>query len=286
MGSSFRFLIAFAAIFCCADISGASPRDDSSFVDILTAPPFVPEDAFLLLSDNGNIFRVRAEKLQTAHGLRLAAQVPSTVGNKRLQVGALFVGRGGQYHLEVGHIWTPPRDAGLPSTFQELRDAITTARQEIVKGQETLDDLKRQIDTLERDAEIIGEMSVVRAKENEVSQLKETLAGLERDRADIDLAIQQMRGIAVPVNYARREIELTQRIRELAEAVRQAETGEDARRRASEDSRAHRDELVAIAGGEDPATLEAELRRLRGDFQAQPPLPSPNSQAPSYLDVP
>lgn len=143
--------------------------------------------------------------------------------------------------------------------------------------------MRAQTETLRRlraDADLIGDLGKVAIVREEAEHARERLVGLDRDIVNLKSAIQRVRVMAAPENLSRREVELTQQIADLAQAARQAESGESARRAQGEGALRTSMELIEQTRFDDPAALQSELVRLRRRRQELEESVAAQSQSP------
>ncbi len=262
-----RFVVCVGMLACFQVSTPAFARPVQVMLDDEVTPPFEPENTFFLLELPGQeVQRVRAVAVSpftSADGRgrswTVGAEITIPEELKEFRYSILVLGPAQQFFVVPERTWS----GALPS-IEQLRALLLEVKATLQSKEQGLTAALAEVRRLRADADAIANLGRIVEVEAQANVARGELESIERDRKNLRELLAQVKSAPPPKNYARREVELTSQIAELAAAAKSAEAGE-VQRKAAEQRRA---ELVNEAASEDLPALEVELERVRTEREA------------------
>jgi len=261
---SFLRLMVVAYVACA---TSAAARPVEVMLDDEVTPPFEPENTFFLLELPGQeVQRVRAVAVSPftsadgqSRSWTVGAEITIPEEVKEFRYSILVVGPAQQFFVASERTW----NGALPS-IEQLRALLLESKASLQSKEKSLASALADVRRLRADADAIANLGRIVEVEAQMKVARAELESIERDRKNLQDLLTQVKAAPPPKNFARREVELTSQIAELAAAAKSAEAGE-VQRVALEQRRIAMVDEVAT---EDLPSLEAELQRLRAEREA------------------
>jgi len=273
------------------------PADSSNkqvvYVDLYAASSFALEDALLFVETEKNSITLAQaivvppqgdeSKRHSTGDWFIGSRVGIAGGVREIQVSAILIGADDQYAS------IPPTVLQLDKehTFDNSSDTLRThieERKGVLKSWDVQVDAQRDsLRRLRADAEVIADVNKILEAKEEIERSKPEMESLERDIRSLKEALKEVKTLPSPKNFAKREVELTQQLSELANIARAAESGELERRSLSEVELQRRLQVVEENRFEDVETLQQIYQRLLDRLQRLegPAAGTSPNQAPS-----
>ncbi len=244
----------------------------TQIVDRVVSSQFPLSDALLFVDfNNGSVARVDAEMvlLKSAVGREgsssewlVGAKVKVPGDSQEIALSAVLLGENGEVDIAAPELWSPLRDEKGDIT-KELLQAHLVEQQGVLKSWEVqMDAQKESLRRLRADAEVIADVGKIVDAREELERVSTDILTYEKYIASLKEALKLVKLLPVPRNFSQRELQLTQQLQELAQAVRQAESGEIDRRAAYEEGLQRKLEIVEETRFDDLETLENTYQRL------------------------
>ncbi|MDC0358290.1 hypothetical protein OAO01_05685, partial [Oligoflexia bacterium] len=236
---------------------------------------FAPEAAFFFVNV-GNVgktsklkavlippYQMGSENLEgTGHWLA-GVRVPVPRNTRKLEYSIIFIGRNGEYDFVPNVIWDLTRKKMLPGVPEELRALLNERKEVLQSWQIQLESQAGSLQRLKADADVIGNLGKAYQVDDQVAAINIEIKNVEKDISRLKKFVLLASRSTTPKNFARRELQLTQQLKELAMTSRSIEQGEALRGSQAEANLQQKLRLVEATRFSNPDQLRSELIRLR-----------------------
>ncbi|MCO6430648.1 MAG: hypothetical protein J5J00_07280 [Deltaproteobacteria bacterium] len=255
-----------------ASLAAAAPKSRIITIDAPIEVGFYPEEAFLLIDvDRQGLKKIRGvlvppftedESTKAGGQWTVGTQLEVPAGARQADFAVFVKGRDKQYALLAGmteDLSSPEAESDVKelTSHLEQRKELLMSWQVQAKAQD--DNLKR----LRADADVIANVARIVDVLEQIEAAKYEHENLEKDIATLHELLKQAKDQPAPKNYARRELELTKQIAQLAQLVKDAESKEGARRLQSQSDLQRKLAVVEATRFDDEKQLTQQLTQLK-----------------------
>ena len=267
------YTILSCSLVCAFHSSEAQDREKSTlWLYERISLDFVPDRAFMIIyNDNSLAFRYEAllvpgeseTSTETTDQIWFIGSEISIASNlTEFKYATLVHGENGRY------AFSPPTAMSV-SKLSLMQDP-STIRSSIKSGRETLFKVKKEVSScaeelrrLRADADTIAGFDRVRKVQERRLEVLRHIDDLKDDIESLRKNIDMVKDYPAPPNYLMRERELTSQLTELAEAAKEVESRELARKADNENELAMQLRLIEETRFYDSSELEKELSKLQ-----------------------
>lgn len=231
--------------------------------------PFAPEEAFFLVRRAGGETAMRVQAALLPIGANnetgrfmAAARIPHfQIGT--IEYTVLVVGKANQ--LEVAapiheDIFERPR---YLETADSLHDEITARREVLASYRLQVQTQEESLRRLRQDAEVIGNYGRVMEVSDDIERLRAEVSQVDRSMESLEALLRRASATQAAKGSLAREGVLTKQLSELAEAAKNSEAGEMARKAGMQAEVKQKLELIEATRFDDAEILRRQLGELR-----------------------
>lgn len=189
--------------------------------------------------------------------------ISKKVATKLESYAVLILSENGKYSLLPTQRFEWNEDYIGAKSLEDFREEMGEWRETIATTEKEMEERVAELRRLRSDAELIARSQRVIDVELRIQDAEQEMEGIERDIESLKGFVQLAKSSKPPRNYARRELELTQQLKALAEATKKAESEENKRVAQGQVELHNVRMVIEQTRFEDINALQNELARLR-----------------------
>ncbi len=284
----YRFLVIFGLLLCgfFAQTLHAQPVNKVVTLYAKAKVPFVPDAVLFLVSVDGintiavpgvsvidNISKTTASGASLDFIVGTKLEVPEE--KEQVSFSVILKSKDGRGSFV-------PKTDWIFAEHNEFGDSVESLRTYLLKRKEALRSWQVQVNTqedslrrLRADADVIANVSRIVDVQDDAERLKQEVESVNTDIENLKYFLKLANLKTTPKNFARRELDLTKQLAELAQVTKQAESSEFSRRSMSEADLQRKMAEIEETRDESVEALSEELTRLKeGGGGSDAPAPS------------